>query len=100
MDKIKKVFCIMFVSLCAVPLFADITNRGRYSDFSDSGSKLDDLFMPVGAIIAIIIGGFMIYAYITDNKKDKSTQEMGRWGCAAFTVGLFVLILLIRSYVD
>ena len=56
--------------------------------------------MPIGAIIAIIIGGFMIFAYITDNQKDKSTQEMGRWGCTAFTVGFFVLILLIRSCVD
>ena len=85
------------MSLCAVPLFADITNRGRYSDFSDSSSKLDDFFIPIGAIIAIVVGGFLIYAYITDNKKDKSTQEMGRWGCAAFIAGLFVLILLIRS---
>lgn len=87
----------MIMSLCTVPLFADITNRGRYSDFSDSSNKLDDLFMPIGAIILIVVGGFMAYLYISDNKKDKSTQEMGGWGCASFVVGVFVLILLIRS---
>lgn len=97
MGNIKKGIYTIIMSLCAVPLFADITNRGRYSDFSDSSSNLDDLFIPVGAIIAIIVGGFLLYAYITDNEKDKSAKEMGCWGCATFVVGFFVLILLIKS---
>ena len=71
------------LALNTANLFADIGSRGRYSDLSDSGSKLDYLFMPIGAIISIVIGCFLIYGYvIIGDHKQKTEQEMGRFDCA------------------
>lgn len=82
-------------------LFADIGSRGRYSDFSDSGSKLDDLFMPIGAIILIVIGCFLIYGYATrGDNKDKTDKEWGGWGCVSLIVGIGGLFLLVRSCIN
>ena len=99
MNKIIKCASLfLMLALNTANLFADIGSRGRYSDFSDSGSKLDDLFMPIGAIILIVIGGFFIYGYVAGGEnKDKTDKKWGRWGCVSLIVGIGSLVLLIRS---
>lgn len=92
--------CITFFMLVlnTTNLFADIGSRGRYSDFSDSGSKLDDLFLPIVAIFLIVIGGFFIYGYVAGGEnKDKTDKKWGCWGCVSLIVGIGSLVLLIRS---
>ena len=100
MNKIsKRLLLISALLLNAINLFADYSSRGRYSDFSDNGSKLDDLFIPILAIILTVVGGALIYGYITANEKDKFTKEMGGWGVACLFAGVGGLILLIKSCV-
>lgn len=99
MNKIIKCASLfLMLALNTANLFADIGSRGRYSDFSDSGSKLDDLFMPIGAIILIVIGGFLVYGYAAGGgNKDKTDKEWGGWGCVSLIVGVGSLFLLVRS---
>lgn len=83
------------LALNTTNLFADIGSRGRYSDFSDSNSNLEDLFMPIVAVILTIVGA--ILCYVSFGEKDKNNKGMGCWGCVSFIVGIGGLILLVRS---
>lgn len=96
MNKTKTVVLLLLMSILNIEnSLADISYRGRYSDFSDNSGGIKDLFMPIYCIIAIVIGGFFFSIYITDKNKDKTTKEWGCWGCVSLIVGIGALILLI-----
>ena len=64
MNRIKKYILLFLISICDISFsFADISNRGKYSDFEDYNNKLDDIFIPIIAIILTFIG--FIYMYYT-----------------------------------
>ena len=68
MNRIKKYILLFLISICDISFsFADISNRGKYSDFEDYNNKLDDIFIPIIAIILTFIG--FIYMYYTIKEK-------------------------------
>lgn len=47
MNRIKRYILLFLISICDISFsFADISNRGRYSDFEDGDNNLDDIFIP------------------------------------------------------
>ena len=68
MNRIKKYILLFLISICDISFsFADISNRGKYSGFEDYNNKLDDIFIPIIAIILTFIG--FIYMYYTIKEK-------------------------------
>lgn len=73
MNRIKRYILPFLISICHIGFsFADISNRGRYSDFED-GNKLDDIFIPIVAIILTFVG--FIYAYYTIKEKYSPKEQ-------------------------
>lgn len=74
MNRIKRYILLFLISICDIGFsFADINNRGRYSDFEDGDNNLDDIFIPIIAIILTLVG--FIYAYYTIKEKYSSKGQ-------------------------
>lgn len=74
MNRIKRYILLFLISICDIGFsFADINNRGRYSDFEDGDNNLDDIFIPIIAIILTLVG--FIYTYYTIKEKYSSKGQ-------------------------
>lgn len=74
MNRIKRYILLFLISICDISFsFADISNRGRYSDFEDGDNNLDDIFIPIIAIILTLVG--FIYAYYTIKEKYSAKEQ-------------------------
>ena len=85
----------MFVSFSSVPLFADMTNRGRLD------SEPNDFSMIIMAIIGIGLGGFLAYALIGASIKDGfKDKETNKWGCLSIILCILSLLVLVAMCSD
>lgn len=83
----------MIMSLCTVPLFADITNRGRLdnapSDF------LTTLWVIIGIGLGGIIGFLFIYDILKNGfGKDKESNQMGCLSIILCLLGILFLVAM------
>lgn len=85
---IHRIIITTVLSLTAVNLYADPSDYGRLSDYSDSNSSLLSLDSTLGFIIFLIIGIFCAIIFFYD-KKDKNSK-----GC-----GLAIVIMIILGFV-
>lgn len=88
----KKKICAITILLHTMQLFAsDMTSRGRIS------SGHNDFTGFIIAILAIVVGGFFAYIFISDGigngvSKDK---EWNKFGCGAVILCILGLLFLV-----
>lgn len=75
MNRIKRYILLFLISIWNIDTsLADISNRGRYSDFKDSNNNLDDIFIPIIAIVLAFVG-FIYVLYIIKEKYSPKEQS-------------------------